>query len=145
MPGASRPAEHILLFGSRARGDAREDSDLDLLVIESEVADRVAEMVRLRRVRRPLRIPADILVRSRDDVRVGAINPAAPCSGPYGREGPSMFERTLAEILLRINQLLDEETGGIQEARPQNAEPFSRMLLRPFDGNPRNQMQKRLR
>lgn len=60
--------ERILLFGSHARGEAREDSDLDLLVIESEVPDRAAEMVRLRRVLRPLRIPADILVYSRDDV-----------------------------------------------------------------------------
>ncbi len=60
--------ERILLFGSHARGDAREDSDLDLLVIEPEIADRAAEMVRLRRVLRPLRIPADILVYSREEV-----------------------------------------------------------------------------
>lgn len=64
---AARP-ERIPLFGSNARGDAREDSDLDLLVIESEVADRAAEMVRLQRVLCPMRIPADILVYSRDDV-----------------------------------------------------------------------------
>lgn len=36
---AARP-ERILLFGSHARGEARDDSDLDLLVIESEVADQ---------------------------------------------------------------------------------------------------------
>jgi len=28
--------ERIYLFGSRARGDAREDSDIDLLIVESE-------------------------------------------------------------------------------------------------------------
>lgn len=28
--------EQIILFGSRARGDAREDSDVDLIVIEAE-------------------------------------------------------------------------------------------------------------
>ncbi|MFZ4703922.1 MAG: nucleotidyltransferase domain-containing protein [Candidatus Methylumidiphilus sp.] len=28
--------EQIILFGSRARGDARPDSDVDLLIIESE-------------------------------------------------------------------------------------------------------------
>ena len=61
-------AQRILLFGSYARGDAGEDSDLDLLVIEPQVADRAAEMVRLRRALRPLRIPVDVLVYSTDEV-----------------------------------------------------------------------------
>jgi uncharacterized protein len=60
--------ERILLFGSYARGEAKEDSDLDLLVIETEVADRAAEMVRLRRLLRPMRIPVDILVYSNAEV-----------------------------------------------------------------------------
>ncbi|MBK5941669.1 nucleotidyltransferase domain-containing protein [Halochromatium roseum] len=64
---AAQP-EQILIFGSHARGEARDDSDLDLLVIESEVTDRAAEMVRLRRLLRPLRIPVDLLVYSRADV-----------------------------------------------------------------------------
>ena len=58
---AASPAR-IVLFGSHARGDAGEDSDIDLLVIEPEVEDRTREMVRLRRLLRPLRIPVDILV-----------------------------------------------------------------------------------
>jgi predicted nucleotidyltransferase len=57
-----------VLFGSYARGDAREDSDLDLLVIEPRVEDRAREMVRLRRLLRPLRIPVDILVYSVEEV-----------------------------------------------------------------------------
>ena len=61
--------QKILLFGSYARGDATDDSDLDLLVIEDEVPDRAHEMVRLRRLLRPLRIPADVLVYSADEVR----------------------------------------------------------------------------
>jgi len=52
----------IILFGSYGRGSPKEDSDLDFLVIQSEVKDRRQEMVRLRRVLRPLRIPADIIV-----------------------------------------------------------------------------------
>lgn len=64
---AVRPAR-IILFGSYARGDARDDSDLDLLVIEPQVEDRAKEMVRLRRLLRPLRIPADILVYSAEEV-----------------------------------------------------------------------------
>jgi predicted nucleotidyltransferase len=58
----------IMVFGSYARGDAREDSDLDLLVIEPRVEDRAREMVRLRRALRPLRIPVEILVCSADEV-----------------------------------------------------------------------------
>ncbi|WP_058554677.1 hypothetical protein [Thiohalocapsa sp. ML1] len=55
---------------------------------------------------------------------------------------------SVAEGLVGINQLLDEESGGIKEAPPHNAEPFTRMLLRLFDGSaelPRDQMQKFLR
>lgn len=63
----ARP-QRIILFGSHARGDAREDSDLDLLVIEEDVPDRAREMVRLRRLLRPLRVPADVLVYSADEV-----------------------------------------------------------------------------
>ncbi len=61
-------SSRIVLFGSYARGDAREDSDIDLLVIEDKVPDRAREMVRLRRLLRPLRVPADILVYSEDEV-----------------------------------------------------------------------------
>jgi predicted nucleotidyltransferase len=65
---ADEKPKRIMLFGSYARGDAREDSDIDLLVIEDEVPDRAREMVRLRRLLRPLRIPADILVYSEKEV-----------------------------------------------------------------------------
>ena len=58
----------VILFGSHARGAARTDSDIDLLVIEDEVEDRAREMVRLRRALRPLRIPVDLLVYSSADV-----------------------------------------------------------------------------
>ena len=58
--------QQIILFGSHARNDAREDSDVDILVIEKEVGNRVAEMVRLTRALSPLRIPVDLLVVSRE-------------------------------------------------------------------------------
>lgn len=55
---------------------------------------------------------------------------------------------SVLEALLGINLLLDEEAGGIKEAPPHKAEPFTRMLLRLFDGAnelPRDQFQKFLR
>jgi predicted nucleotidyltransferase len=58
--------QKIILFGSHARKEAREDSDVDILVIETEVKDRIAEMVRLNRTLSPLRIPVDLLVVSQE-------------------------------------------------------------------------------
>jgi len=55
---------------------------------------------------------------------------------------------TVLEALVGINQLLDEEAGGVKQPPPHNAEPFTRMLLRLYDGIselPRDQIQKFLR
>ena len=62
---AARPKK-IILFGSHARGNAGDESDLDFLVIEDHVDDRVEEMVRLTRMLSPLRIPVEVLVVSED-------------------------------------------------------------------------------
>ena len=64
--------EQVILFGSRARGDARENSDVDLIVVEAEPfgpeRSRHEESVRLYRALARFRIPADVLVYSREDV-----------------------------------------------------------------------------
>lgn len=56
------PGATVIVFGSCARGETNEDSDLDVLVVEPEVTDQWDEMVRLRDALSPLRIPADVLV-----------------------------------------------------------------------------------
>lgn len=58
---ASTPAK-VILFGSRARGDADEGSDFDFLVIEREVEDRLAEEIKLRRALRGFGAPVDVIV-----------------------------------------------------------------------------------
>lgn len=64
--------ERIYLFGSRARGDARADSDMDLLIVESEPFSpehsRWQEIKRVRRALSSFRIPKDILVYTTDEV-----------------------------------------------------------------------------
>jgi predicted nucleotidyltransferase len=58
---AARPTK-VIMFGSYARGDAHDDSDLDLLIVEPSVVSRRDEMVRLRRLLRPFRAPVDVIV-----------------------------------------------------------------------------------
>jgi predicted nucleotidyltransferase len=62
---AAQPKK-IILFGSHARGEAHKESDVDFLVVEIDVKDRIAEMARLNRVLSPLRIAADLLVVSQE-------------------------------------------------------------------------------
>src|SRR5579864_1160397 len=65
---AAHPSK-IILFGSYAHDEQNADSDLDLLVVLPEVTNRFAEMVRLRRVLGPIRMPIDLLVYSEKDVK----------------------------------------------------------------------------
>jgi len=59
---AAAPEADIILFGSRARGEASPDSDLDLLVIEPDFSRRGEEYVRLRKELRGLDVAIDLLV-----------------------------------------------------------------------------------
>jgi predicted nucleotidyltransferase len=61
IDAASAPAK-VILFGSHARGDADGGSDFDFLVIESEVADRAAEAVKLRRALGDFGAPVEVIV-----------------------------------------------------------------------------------
>jgi predicted nucleotidyltransferase len=58
---AAKP-NRIIMFGSQARGEASEDSDFDVMVVEEAVSDRAGEMVRLNRLLRSVDIPVDLLV-----------------------------------------------------------------------------------
>lgn len=63
--------ETIILFGSRARGEARPDSDVDLLVVEREpfspAHSRIREANRLYMALRNLPVSKDLLLYSRDE------------------------------------------------------------------------------
>jgi predicted nucleotidyltransferase len=66
---AGAPAQ-VFVFGSHARGDAHEESDLDFLVVEKSDGPLPAEeMVRLRDALPPLGVPVDVIVMSEDLVR----------------------------------------------------------------------------
>ena len=63
--------EQVILFGSRARGDSHQESDVDLVVLESEPFDagrsRHTEEVKLYRALSEFQVSKDILVYSHED------------------------------------------------------------------------------
>lgn len=64
--------EQVILFGSRARGDATAESDYDLIVVEAgsfdEGRSRLAEAARLYRTLAEFDVEVDVLVYCRSDV-----------------------------------------------------------------------------
>jgi predicted nucleotidyltransferase len=56
----------VIMFGSQARGNGGNDSDLDLMVIVNKLNDPAKESVRLRRLLKGLIMAVDLLVVERD-------------------------------------------------------------------------------
>ncbi|MFH1117955.1 MAG: nucleotidyltransferase domain-containing protein [Pseudomonadota bacterium] len=79
--------DKIILFGSAATGRMTRDSDIDLLIVETEPGDQRKESVRLRETLRDLGYPFDVIVISTEwfeeskDVIGGIAYPA----NKYGR------------------------------------------------------------
>lgn len=82
----------IILFGKRARGEARPDTDYDLLVVLDEMPDRRAARLDFRRALDDLPISKEILAASVHD-----LDEAGPATwGPVGwalSEGQTLYER----------------------------------------------------
>lgn len=86
----------VILFGSRARGNARADSDVDLLIVEREPfspqRSRRQEAARLYLALRKLAIPNDLLLYSRDEFE-RLKDSAHHTVGRAQREGRVLHER----------------------------------------------------
>jgi len=82
----------VILFGSRARGDAQPDSDYDLLVIEESAAPRYRRAAKYRRALFGLLPSKDILVWTPDEAAEWADVPQALVTTAI-REGVILYER----------------------------------------------------
>ncbi|MFI5459746.1 MAG: nucleotidyltransferase domain-containing protein [Isosphaerales bacterium] len=88
--------DRVYLFGSRARGDARIDSDVDLLIVErgpfGAGRPRVERINRVYDALAPFRVPTDVLVYSAEEVArwQGSLNHVI---GRCCREGKLLYER----------------------------------------------------
>ena len=90
----------ILLFGSRARGTANRWSDVDLLVVMEEVADKRQAAVEMRRALSDLPVSKDIIVTTPEEIArrgqiVGTVLRAALRDGKVVYDGTEQGFREL--------------------------------------------------
>ena len=81
---ATAHPKRIILFGSRARGNADARSDVDLMVIKETVANRSEELVELDRALTGLTMPVDILLVSEAEFEERAAQPGTVESAARG-------------------------------------------------------------
>lgn len=95
LVAAAHP-EQIILFGSRAQGKARSDSDIDLLVVESEPfgpqRSRLVEIGRLEMAIGRIPLATDLLVYSREEIDRWR-NSSQHVIGRALREGKILYAR----------------------------------------------------
>jgi predicted nucleotidyltransferase len=83
----------IILFGSHARGDASPESDVDLLVVLPQVANKRMVAVAIRRILADLPVCKDIVVTTPEEItRCGDL--IGTVLRPALREGKVLYERT---------------------------------------------------
>jgi predicted nucleotidyltransferase len=85
--------EKIILFGSQARGDSREGSDVDLLVIVDSSESRQALTDRINRVFMRRLFEMDILVRTVDDVERNVADHNPFYTRHILKQGKVLYER----------------------------------------------------
>ena len=60
--------EKVVLFGSHARGSAMADSDIDLLIVMSELKNRRKTTIEMRKILADIPVPKDIIVTSEEEI-----------------------------------------------------------------------------
>jgi predicted nucleotidyltransferase len=82
----------IILFGSWARGNARPDSDLDLLVVLPHIENKRRAAVEILRVLNGLPVSKDVVVTTPEEIATRG-NVVGHVLRPALREGKVIYER----------------------------------------------------
>jgi uncharacterized protein len=88
---AAQP-DRVILFGSRARGDARPDSDFDVLVIKESEEPRYRRSVPLYVALADLPVEVEVMVYTPEEVEEWSQVPQAFVTTAV-REGTAIYER----------------------------------------------------
>lgn len=90
--GVAADAEQVILFGSYARGDTREQSDVDLLIIANSILPRFKRSRALYQIFRPYPFGMDLLVYTPAEIERSKQSPASLVSTIL-REGKVLYVR----------------------------------------------------
>jgi len=85
-------AERVILFGSYARGQASDDSDVDLMFVAPSDLPRFKRSRALYRLLRPYPFPMDLVVYTPEEVEGGKKSPLSFVSTVL-REGKTIYVR----------------------------------------------------
>ncbi len=90
--GIAANAERVILFGSHARGDAGENSDVDFMIIAESDLPRFKRSRKLYKLFRPYPFGMDMLVYTPEEIEQGKKSPLSFVSTVL-KEGQTLYAR----------------------------------------------------